>query len=243
MALPVNIRRKSWYAHYDSAVANSKAIYSIRFNQRTLWLDHVIENGRRNGENRARDETNRNDDDRSRRCGEKQSEETRLLGSTSIGIDSDASRRSFVVAQRGGPQMRRIAKDQAIRRRLVEHAHTRSAGSPNCKRGPPYGTGPLFSQPDGIDRARILYERLVKWFPMSGRFWRIYIEHEVTVCTLDKIQLGISRIKHPLRSAYACDKVVVFLRDFRGGGAWAWECVNIHFRSSLRMSTYPALMS
>eukprot|EP00118_Oscarella_pearsei_P004854 m.21450 g.21450 ORF g.21450 m.21450 type:complete len:106 (+) comp28176_c0_seq1:441-758(+) len=36
------------------------------------------------------------------------------------------------------------------------------------------------AQSDGIDRSRLLYERLVKWFPTSGRFWRLYIEHEVT---------------------------------------------------------------
>eukprot|EP00117_Sycon_ciliatum_P000635 scpid104056/ scgid6622/ Cleavage stimulation factor subunit 3; CF-1 77 kDa subunit; Cleavage stimulation factor 77 kDa subunit len=32
-----------------------------------------------------------------------------------------------------------------------------------------------------IERGRELYERLLKVFPLSGRFWRTYVEHEVVV--------------------------------------------------------------
>lgn len=35
-----------------------------------------------------------------------------------------------------------------------------------------------------IDEARNFYERLVDTFPMSGRFWKMYIEHEVYILLL-----------------------------------------------------------
>lgn len=34
-------------------------------------------------------------------------------------------------------------------------------------------------QATSLLRARMLYERLVTQFPTSGRYWRLYIEHEV----------------------------------------------------------------
>lgn len=37
----------------------------------------------------------------------------------------------------------------------------------------------LFIQTTSLLRARMLYERLVTMFPTSGRYWRLYIEHEV----------------------------------------------------------------
>ena len=36
------------------------------------------------------------------------------------------------------------------------------------------------SQSAAMVRARILYERLVSNFPTSGRYWRLYVEQEVT---------------------------------------------------------------
>lgn len=37
-----------------------------------------------------------------------------------------------------------------------------------------------FLQTTAPIRARVLYERLVTFFPTSGRYWRLYIEQEVT---------------------------------------------------------------
>ena len=51
--------------------------------------------------------------------------------------------------------------------------------------GPDYGWSSIkvhifVLQTTAPARARVLYERLVSFFPTSGRYWRLYIEQEVT---------------------------------------------------------------
>lgn len=44
-----------------------------------------------------------------------------------------------------------------------------------------------FLQTTAPIRARVLYERLVTFFPTSGRYWRLYIEQEVTYILSSRI--------------------------------------------------------
>ena len=39
----------------------------------------------------------------------------------------------------------------------------------------------IYVQSKKIDEARPVYERLVNQFPTSGRYWKLYIEQEVSV--------------------------------------------------------------
>ena len=38
-----------------------------------------------------------------------------------------------------------------------------------------------------INKARKTYERVVSQFPTTGRYWKLYIEHEVSNCEMDVI--------------------------------------------------------
>ena len=51
-----------------------------------------------------------------------------------------------------------------------------------------------------IDEARETYERLVEIFPTCGRYWKLYIEQEVTV--LSNISFIIGNIKLTLGLAF-----------------------------------------
>lgn len=51
-----------------------------------------------------------------------------------------------------------------------------------------------------IEDARQLYEFLVETFPLSGRFWKLYIEHEMKLGTREKVeklfQRCLSKVLH-----------------------------------------------
>ena len=61
----------------------------------------------------------------------------------------------------------------------------------------------LFMQSGTIERARLLYERLVAVFPLSGRHWKAYVEHEVlTDCGLDCVTAVL--LISPCKLSYDC---------------------------------------
>ncbi|XP_065826444.1 cleavage stimulation factor subunit 3-like [Oscarella lobularis] len=72
------------------------------------------------------------------------------------------------------------------------------------------------AQPDGIDRARILYERLVKWFPMSGRFWRIYIEHEMRARNYDRVEKLFQRCLLKVLSLDLWRTYLAYVKETKG---------------------------
>ena len=58
----------------------------------------------------------------------------------------------------------------------------------------------MFTVTRSIDEARETYERLVEIFPTCGRYWKLYIEQEVTV--LSNISFIIGNIKLTLGLAF-----------------------------------------
>jgi len=46
-----------------------------------------------------------------------------------------------------------------------------------------------------IEDARVVYERLVEQFPNAGKYWKIYIEHEVSLLLIQLVLL-VSLIQH-----------------------------------------------
>ena len=65
------------------------------------------------------------------------------------------------------------------------------------------GLSSLFPHGDrSVDEARETYERLVEIFPTCGRYWKLYIEQEVTVISdisfivgINKLTLGLAFMK------------------------------------------------
>ena len=60
----------------------------------------------------------------------------------------------------------------------------------------------MFTLTRSIDEARETYERLVEIFPTCGRYWKLYIEQEVTVISdisfivgINKLTLGLAFMK------------------------------------------------
>ena len=47
-----------------------------------------------------------------------------------------------------------------------------------------------------IEDARRLYERLVAQFPSAGKYWKIYIEHEVCIQTYEYLTKTIVIVVH-----------------------------------------------
>lgn len=56
------------------------------------------------------------------------------------------------------------------------------------------------AQSKKIDEARPLYEFLVDTFPLSGRFWKLYIEHEMKLGNFEQVeklfQRCLSKVLH-----------------------------------------------
>ena len=80
----------------------------------------------------------------------------------------------------------------------------------------------LFVQSTSLLRARMLYERLVTQFPTSGRYWRLYIEHEVNAfrsvwCSLFVLMIGINSWRKSMSVLKPCASLDVV--------SWARSCI------------------
>ncbi|XP_062507922.1 cleavage stimulation factor subunit 3-like isoform X2 [Corticium candelabrum] len=69
---------------------------------------------------------------------------------------------------------------------------------------------------DNIDRSRVLYERLVQRFPTSGRYWRIYIEHEMRSRNYDRVEQLFQRSLLKVLSLDLCKTYLDYVRETKG---------------------------
>ena len=69
---------------------------------------------------------------------------------------------------------------------------------------------PTFNPARSVDEARETYERLVEIFPTCGRYWKLYIEQEVTAINNISFIVGNLRLTLGLafmKSEYMIDKL------------------------------------